>query len=68
LHTSLVQPRPSEQSRADPVQVAAAVHVSPTVQNIPSSQLEPVRGVHADMLVIGWHQRHELVGSMVPFA
>ena len=59
---------PSEQLRAVPLQVAAAVQVSFTTQNEPVLQLIPVRGVHAVVEAAVLHVWHWLAGLVVPAA
>jgi hypothetical protein len=59
---------PSEQLRAVPLHVAAAVHVSFTTQNDPVLHDMPVRAVHAVVELDVLHVWHGFAGFVVPAA
>lgn len=62
---SVVHERPSV--HVDAVTHAAAALHAPQPATMPSSQVVPVRGVHAVVLVAVLHHRHPLLGSTVAF-
>ena len=65
-HVSLpLHATPSLHARADPPHVEP-VHVSPAVQNIPSSQLAPSFALNDIRFRVGSHTRHEFDGSSCP--
>ena len=64
--TSSVHATPSVHVFVEPTHAAAAVHVSSTVQNERSSHDEPVRTVHAVVLVAGRHSWQPLPGLSPP--
>jgi hypothetical protein len=68
-HASVVQSRPSLQSRAVPVQLPAPLHASITVQYCPSLHAVPLgAGDQDDVDTELSHTRQGFIGSGVPFA